>query len=620
MNNPVKNESYQSRRSYLTGLINKLNSRKSRLQKLSKSYSNFRLLIFLMEVIIFFIMFFTASDISALISMAVFIAVFAVVAHFHYKLDNGIKKSELWIKIKSTHLARLNLDWENIPTIKYSPDDNSQQKFEPNESDLNLAGGESLHRLINTGTSHQAKVILRNWLNEKVPSINKIYERQNLVKELIPLSRLRDKLTLLSTLSSKLELDDKMLFQLLGKINKLPGLFKLIFASLIILAPLNIFLFVLYIYSIIPAFWTITTLAYVALYHFGDKEKNRLMDEADYLAGELEKLGNVFRFLEQYPYKTDSGLFRMCEPFRASKERPSALINKIKNSITMLRIRKGNPFIWLLITIAFPIDFYLKLRLNKYEKLVADKFSLWLETWHNLEALSSLANFAFLNPEYTFPEITAPEGGKQITFNSKNLGHPLIKKDKKVCNDFELTPEGEIGIITGSNMSGKSTFVRTLGINLSLAYAGSVVNADELKISLFRIFTCIKVSDSVIDGISYFYAEVKRLKALLDEIEKCEYPVFFLIDEIFRGTNNIERLQGSSAFIKKLAQTNTVGTIATHDLELVKLSGKISKVKNYYFKEEIENGRMIFNYRINPGPCPTTNALKIMKQEGLPIE
>ena len=123
------------------------------------------------------------------------------------------------------------------------------------------------------------------------------------------------------------------------------------------------------------------------------------------------------------------------------------------------------------------------------------------------------------------------------------------------------------------------------------------------------------------DGISYFYAEVKRLKSLLNEIESSErMPVFFLIDEIFRGTNNIERLKGSSAFIKKIADKNVIGAIATHDLELIKLSEKIKEVHNYHFKEEIKDSRMMFDYKIHEGPCPTTNALKIMSMEGLPIE
>ena len=267
----------------------------------------------------------------------------------------------------------------------------------------------------------------------------------------------------------------------------------------------------------------------------------------------------------------------------------------------------------------FPMDFYFRLRLNKYKQLVSGKFNSWLETWYKIEALSSLANFAFLSPGYTFPELTESEGN-QIIFSGKKLGHPLIKKENKICNDFSFSPEGEIAIITGSNMSGKSTFIRTIGINLSLAYAGSVVNAEEMRVSLFRLFTCIKVSDSVIDGISYFYAEVKRLKSLLNEIEAAENPVLFLIDEIFRGTNNIERLKGSSAFIKRLAETKSIGAVATHDLELVKLSDEILKVRNYHFKEEIKDGKMHFDYLLNNGLCPTTNALKIMKLEGLPVD
>ena len=152
-------------------------------------------------------------------------------------------------------------------------------------------------------------------------------------------------------------------------------------------------------------------------------------------------------------------------------------------------------------------------------------------------------------------------------------------------------------------MSGKSTFIRTLGINLSLVYAGGVVNAEEFEVSLFDLFTCIKINDSLKESISFFYAEVKRLKALLDEIEKSDYPVFFLIDEIFRGTNNIERLKGSSMYIKQLAKSNAVGAIATHDLELVKLSETIGKVRNYHFKEEVENGKMLFDYKINIRPA-----------------
>jgi DNA mismatch repair ATPase MutS len=170
-------------------------------------------------------------------------------------------------------------------------------------------------------------------------------------------------------------------------------------------------------------------------------------------------------------------------------------------------------------------------------------------------------------------------------------------------------------------MSGKSTFLRTCGINLCLANAGAPVNAPYFKTSLFELFTCIKVNDSVVEGISYFYAEVKRLKELLDEFGNGNgLQKFFLIDEIFKGKNNKERLIGSRAFIKKLYDLKGTGMISTHDLELVRLSDEINAIKNYHFREEIVNGKMNFDYQIHKGPCPTTNALRIMEMSGLPVD
>jgi len=611
-------ENHNIRSHHLTGIIKKLDSRRNRLKGLSRIYSNYRLALLVAEVVSFFILYYLFSSTAALISVAVFLAAFSIIAHLHNRLDYGIKKLELWTKIKSTNLARLNLDWKNIPAINYSEEDVSNRP-DPVETDLNLAGDESLHQLINTGTSKQAKALLRQWLRVRDPDLPAVIKRQNLVKDLIPLSGFRDKLVLNSVLSTKRDFDGEMLFKLLTRKDVLPGYFKILFGIMIVLALINILMFILFLENILPAYWVITAFVYIILFHFGNKQKDRLLDEAEFISDELEKTGSIFQFLERYKYKPGTDLYTLCEPFLVKEGRPSILINKIKSTVGFLRIRKGNPFVWNIIRAVFPVDFYFKLRLNRYKSLVSGKFTAWYETWYNLEALSSLANFAYLNPGYAFPEIISTDAG-EVIFSGLELGHPLIKKENKVCNNFTFDPKGEAAIITGSNMSGKSTFIRTLGVNLSLAYAGSVVNADSLKVSLFRLFTCIKVSDSVIDGISYFYAEVKRLKALLDEINESEYPVLYLIDEIFRGTNNVERLKGSSSFIKNLAGTNAAGAIATHDLELVRLADEITKVKNYHFREEIKGGRMIFDYKLNTGPCPTTNALKIMKLEGLPVE
>jgi DNA mismatch repair ATPase MutS len=162
--------------------------------------------------------------------------------------------------------------------------------------------------------------------------------------------------------------------------------------------------------------------------------------------------------------------------------------------------------------------------------------------------------------------------------------------------------------------------LRTLGVNLCLAYAGAPVDAHKFQTTLFRVFTCIRVSDSVTDGYSYFYAEVKRLKALLVELEQADsFPLFFLIDEIFKGTNNRERLIGSRAYIKALVGRNCIGVISTHDLELVKLADALPQVTNMHFREEVIDAHMVFDYILRPGPSPTTNALKIMHMEGLPV-
>jgi DNA mismatch repair ATPase MutS len=171
-------------------------------------------------------------------------------------------------------------------------------------------------------------------------------------------------------------------------------------------------------------------------------------------------------------------------------------------------------------------------------------------------------------------------------------------------------------------MSGKSTFIRTVGINLCLAYAGGPVNALEMQTIPFRLYTCIRINDSLVDGFSYFYAEVKSLKGLLDALKADPpgLPLLYLIDEIFRGTNNRERLIGSRAYVKALIGANSVGLLATHDLELASLAEDQPLAGNAHFRDEVCAGRLTFDYILRPGPTPSTNALKIMANEGLPVD
>jgi DNA mismatch repair ATPase MutS len=256
----------------------------------------------------------------------------------------------------------------------------------------------------------------------------------------------------------------------------------------------------------------------------------------------------------------------------------------------------------------------LSIKVERFKKSIKTNFPIWVNTWHKLEAYSSLAEFAYLNPDYNFPEIIESSD----LLNGKNIGHPLIKSDQKITNDFLISESAITNIITGSNMAGKSTFLRTIGINFLLAYAGSVVNAQKFVISRINLFTCIKVSDSVVDGISYFYSEVKRLKKIIEKIKTNDGYSLVLIDEIYKGTNNVERLIGSRALIKYFSKQNIYNIVSTHDLELVKIAEELANVKNFHFKEIIQDSKMSFDYKLMLGPCPTTNALKIMQLEGLP--
>jgi DNA mismatch repair ATPase MutS len=341
--------------------------------------------------------------------------------------------------------------------------------------------------------------------------------------------------------------------------------------------------------------------------------------EALELQEALKQLAAVSALLEKHNYRKTPHLRELCAPFLDSTARPSQYMRRMNRLMTALGLRQ-NPYLGLGLNAIIPWDFYCAYWLEQYKEELAPHLTLWLDKWIELEALSSLANLAYLNPTYTLPTVIEKRSNAThpFVFQATALGHPLIPDHEKVCNDFTINNLGDVAILTGSNMAGKSSFLRTMALNLALTYAGGPVNAQSLYTMPFRLFTCIKVTDSVTDGISYFYAEVKRLKALKGALEGNEtYPLLFLIDEIFRGTNNRERLIGSRAYIRRLVGKEGTGLISTHDLDLVHLADEISQIKNYHFREEVISKQMIFDYTLRPGPCPTTNALKIMELEGL---
>jgi len=594
--------------------IARLQWRLIELERRSRRYSWLRLAVFFGGISLSAIFFFLGYLPIFGGALAITLIIFAIIAYWHRQVDRAHLRHRLWLGIKRTQAARAQLNWADLPPpeVGYG---------RPMELDLDLTGEYSLHRLVNTAVSINGGLRLVDWLSTTVPDPERIAHRQALVKELTPLSLFRDRLSLSAQLAEQEGGDwssDRLLNWLSG--HRLPGSIYPWLLLLILLAVLNLLFLALNLAKLIPPLWQLSFLVYVVLFLLRSRELGEPFQDAALLRDGLEQLVSVFQRLESFSYSSTPLLGRLCRPFLDDASRPSRHLAKIRRIISAAGIR-GNPFFWLVLNAALPWDYLLAWLLDRSKADLAEHLPSWLDIWYEVEALSSLANLSYINPQYVFPNFDLrPESSSGPVLSAQALGHPLIPVGEKVCNDFTIDRLGAIVLISGSNMSGKSTFLRTLGINLALGQSGGPVDAAAWNSRPMRIHTCIRISDSVTDGISYFYAEVKCLRSLLDELESDHrLPLFYFIDEIFRGTNNRERLIGSRAFIRALSGQNGSGLLSTHDLELVKLEKEVPGLINLHFRDDLSDGVMVFSYNLIPGPSPTTNALKIMQQEGLPI-
>jgi len=235
-------------------------------------------------------------------------------------------------------------------------------------------------------------------------------------------------------------------------------------------------------------------------------------------------------------------------------------------------------------------------KLQEWKVANASNISNWLEVIGEIEAINSLSNFAYNNPTYTFPSLNTNE---ELSF--EELGHPMLPDDVRVCNDVTFVDQKFI-ILTGSNMSGKSTFLRSLGINMVLASAGAPICAQSANIHPLDIYVSMRLSDSLTDNESYFFAEVKRLKEVMDAADN--KLTFILLDEILRGTNSDDKRQGTVEVIKKLISKNVIGAIATHDLKVCDTTADYpTQLINKNFEVEIQDGELVFDYKLRDGVC-----------------
>ncbi|MEW6681794.1 MAG: hypothetical protein AB1451_02585 [Nitrospirota bacterium] len=592
-------------------LVAQLETRRHRAARASALFTRWRVAIFVTGAVAVTISAFADRARGGWIPLIVFGAVFLLVARSHGRLKSKIRRLDAWIALKRAHLARVRLDWSTVPPADHpAPDDH------PYATDLDITGAHSLLRWLDTTISSTGRAELRRWILQ--PDPEHFHERRALVREMERLPLFRDRLILQAKQISPAPLDGGRVVAAVSQGR--PPKLGFILALSLVLAALTATLLTASLAAGAPGYWVLSLIAYGAIFWFVAPQIATAFSQAVELEADLAPYSRVFAVLERRSYRTQPALRQVLEPFTSTTDRPSAATRRLAGLVGALNLR-ANPLAHLSVNLILPWDLFFAERYRKLHAEIADHLPIWIERLGRIEAASALGHYAATHPDFAYPDLKLPtDPSAEVALVATSVGHPLLPPETRVRNDFTLKGLGALSIVTGSNMSGKSTFLRTLGVNLCLAEAGAPVCAASWTSPWMRLVCCIRVDDSLDAGLSYFYAEVKRLKYLLDAARNTNGPpVFFLIDEIFRGTNNRERLIGSRHYVRALAAANAIGLVSTHDLELVKLEGESHRISTHHFRETVDERGLSFDYRLRPGPCPTTNALKIMAREGLPV-
>lgn len=328
----------------------------------------------------------------------------------------------------------------------------------------------------------------------------------------------------------------------------------------------------------------------------------------------LMQLSTVLEVIENSSYESEM-MKGLCEKLKTDGVKASDRIRQIAYLINSFENARSNmalqPF-----NIMLHVNLRNAMRIERWRKIAGKSIPDWVDVAADFEAIFSLSVFYYENPDYILPEFK--ENGPLI--NANHVGHPLLKPSNCVRNDVELGEKVKLVLISGSNMAGKSTFLRTVGVNIVLAQAGASVCAETFELSSLSIGCSIQIEDNMSKGISHFYAEILRLKKLVDLASDSQLPVIFFFDEILHGTNSSDRCNGASAVIKNLVKTGAIGFVTTHDLSLASIVEDLGdEAVNVHFEDQFEDGKMTFDYKMKDGVVTRGNALQLMRSLGLDV-
>lgn len=596
-------------------IINDYNQRASAAQqeaakykKLANTYSLLRLSIFALIVVAISIA--VQQDNFTIVAVAFVVLIFA----FAWLVSRQSRFEKL--KQYFDDLQKVNLnEVASIQTHANIYNDGARFASEKHfyTADLDIFGNASLYQLVNRTATSTGNAKLADWFDE--PSIKEIIlPRQEAIKEIA------------TKKDWKLEIQTRLLFGIQQDANQLKNLFKYLHLPLdmpgekwlALYAKIAPYLFT----GILILAWFIPQAKLAAIIigiaNMGIVfSKAMYISKADMIAGKigntLTNYADVFKRIEEEQWHatynvSHAGMLKSGKTSGKIKELAS-LINKLNYHLNMI--------VGFILNLFFLWDIRQVIAIENWKRQNTESLETAFDVIAEFEALISLSGLAVNYPDWAFPQIEDKPG---YTLIAQSLAHPLISAAKRIENNYELEDTHKIDIITGSNMAGKSTFLRTIGINTVLALCGAPVCAKSMRVSVITMITYMRIKDSLNESTSTFKAELDRLQMLLAAVEN--HPkIFFLIDEMLRGTNSVDKYLGSKAVIEQLIRKNAVGMVATHDLQIARLEDKYPDyVRNFYFDIQVKDGEMLFDYKIKHGECKTFNASLLLKQIGIDVE
>jgi hypothetical protein len=563
-----------------------------------------KLILFIMFIISIYCIFTRRDDIAFIAAATVLFTAQIAAWVYHAILNARLERSKGIIEINRRHLDRITGKWTEFS-------DKGEEFIDPEHpygSDLDIVGKDSLFQFLNTTHTWHGRRAFADDLLHAAYSKQTIIRRQAAVKELAEDYEFADELEyrfskigsvpaaemLLQGLQDTQPLIKHRLLRVLLTFGPLVAI--LIVGLAVIFHWKQLYLIAMILFAIQTLTWSgCLTRTYQHI---------RIVDR---LSSKLNAYKEVLELVNAAEFAADElqGIKSDLTTADLSAEKAIKALAKIADKVSV----RGTPIVYFIFNVLFLWDFQCVFLLEDWKKKYGPHCEKWFLALGELESLFCFATMIKVCSHTSFPQISEIYG-----LEAEELGHPLMPDSVRVTNQIRLIDN--IIIISGSNMSGKTTYLRTAGINIVLARAGSAVCAREMSCSDLNIVTSMRVADDLNEGISTFYAELKRIKMILDTC-KSERNAIFLIDEIFRGTNSVDRLSGAEIVIATLNELGVIGMVTTHDLDLCELQQTMPRIQNHSFSEYYEDGRIRFDYKIRHGKSVTTNARYLMEMVGI---